>query len=66
MLFVHAEIDAIMLDIHVDFLERIFIEQDIEPLARGQLALGVLGVDPFLAAAKHGFGALGFQLCDNV
>ena len=66
MLFVHAEIDAIMFDIHVDFLERILVEQDIEPLTRGQLALGVLGVDPFLAAAEHGFGALGFQLCDNV
>ena len=46
----HAEIDAIVLDVSVDLLEAAFIEQDIEPLARGQLALGVLGIDAALAA----------------
>lgn len=50
-LILHAEIDAIMLDIHVEFLERSLVEQDLEPLPRGQLALGVLRGDPLLAAA---------------
>jgi len=42
MLFVHAEVGAVMLDIHVHFLEAAFVEQDIQPLARGEAALGVL------------------------
>ena len=45
---VHAEVDAVVLDVHVELLEAAFVEQDLEPLARGQLALGVLRVDPLL------------------
>ena len=37
---------------HVPFLERGRIEKKIEPLARGQLAAGVLSVDALLAAAQ--------------
>jgi hypothetical protein len=37
--------------IHVVFLERALVEQHVEALARGQLALGVLRVDALLAAA---------------
>jgi hypothetical protein len=40
-----------VLDEHVPFLERAFVEQDLEPLARGELALGVLRLDASLAAA---------------
>ncbi len=40
-----------MLDEHVELLKRVFIEQQVDPLARGQLALGVLGRNPTLAAA---------------
>ena len=46
-----------MLDEHVEFLERAFVEQDLEPLARGQPALGVLRVDPLLSAAEPRLGA---------
>jgi hypothetical protein len=48
----HAEIDAVMLDVHVDFFEAARIEQDFKAFACGQLALGVLGVDALLAAPK--------------
>jgi hypothetical protein len=43
-----------MFDIHVDFFKAAFVEQNLEPFARGQLALGVLGIDPLLAAAHPG------------
>jgi hypothetical protein len=36
--FLHAEIGGAMLDIHVELLERAFIEEDFDALARGQLA----------------------------
>ena len=42
---------AAVLDEHVPFLEGIGVEQDFEALARGQLALGVLRLDPARAAA---------------
>jgi hypothetical protein len=41
-----------MLDEHAPFFETADIEQDIEPLARGQLAFAVLRLDPTLAAAQ--------------
>jgi hypothetical protein len=44
-------------DEHVVFLEAAFIEQDIDPLPRGQLALGVLAVDALLPAAQPRFAA---------
>jgi hypothetical protein len=42
-----------MLDIHVELLERT-VEQHVQPFARSQLALGVLGIDPRLSAAHLG------------
>jgi RecA/RadA recombinase len=53
----HAEIDAIVLDVHVDLFERSFVEQDLQPFAGGELALGMLRGDPFLAAARSGGGS---------
>jgi hypothetical protein len=53
-----------MLDIHVHFFEAVFVEQDIEPIARGQLALGVLRGDPLLAPAQPRGGAATFELGD--
>ena len=47
----HAEIDAAVLDIHVELLEGAFVEQELEPLSRGQLAAGMLGLDAFRPAA---------------
>jgi len=39
--------------VHVVFLERALVEKNVEPFARGQLALGVLRVDAVLAAAER-------------
>ena len=48
----HAEVVAAVLDEHVPFLERAGVEQQLDALARGELALGVLRVDALLAAAE--------------
>ena len=45
---------AAMLDEHVEFLERALVEQQLDALARGQLAAGVLRLDALLAAAELG------------
>ena len=42
---VDAEIMGAMLDEHIPFLEGIGVEQNFEPLARGELTAAVLGVD---------------------
>ena len=52
----HAEIGAAMLDEHVVFLEGIGVEQDFQPLARGELALGVLRLDARRRRRLHGRG----------
>ncbi|SRR6266404_3142320 len=46
------EIVAPMLDEHVPLLEGIGVEQQLEPLARGELATAVLGLDAAGAAAR--------------
>ncbi len=43
-----------MLHEHVELLERVVIEQELDALARGELALGVLGGNALLAAAEAG------------
>nr|ART36136.1 B292 [uncultured bacterium] len=48
----HAEIDAVVLDVHVELFEAARIEQDFETLAGGEAALGVLRVDADLSAAQ--------------
>ena len=55
-----------MLDEHVEFLEQIVIEQDVDALARGELALGVLGRDALLAAAEPGAFAAGVETTEDV
>ena len=62
----HAEVGAAVLDEHVPLLERAVVEQQLEALARGQLALGVLRVDALLAAAEARGGALVLELFDDV
>ena len=42
---VDAEIVAAVLDEHVPFLEGTGVEQELEPLARGQLAAAMLRID---------------------
>src|SRR5438270_835766 len=46
-----------MLDEHVELLERTFVEQQLDALPRGQLAAGMLRLDPLLAAAEFCSGA---------
>ena len=65
-LILHAEIGAAMLHEHVVFLEAALIEQHMDPLARRQLALGVLGLDPGLAAADAGAGPFLLQSLDKI
>ena len=48
----HAEVEAAMGDELVELLERAGIEQQLDPLARRQLAGGVLAIEPRLAAAE--------------
>ena len=47
----HAEIDAAVLDKHVELLERALVEKQLDPLARGELAARVLGLDALPPAA---------------
>ena len=62
----HAEIDTVMLYVSIELFEASLIEQDFEPLARGQFAFGMLRIDTLLppahmcgiAAAFH-FGNIG-------
>ena len=49
---VHAEVGAAVLDQGVDLLEGALVEELLDALARGQLALLVLTLDLVLAAAE--------------
>jgi hypothetical protein len=44
-------------DEHVELLKGAFIEENVQPLARGELALGVLSRGASRAAAGNGSGA---------
>src|SRR6185312_2318208 len=65
-LLVDAEIRRAMLDEHIPFLEGARIEEQLQALARGELALGVLGRDAPLAAAEPRRRALVVQLAQTV
>src|SRR5262249_2874447 len=62
----HAEIVAAMLDEQVEFLKRAVIEQKLDPLPRGELALGVLGRNPLFAAAEAGSLPAGVESGEDV
>src|ERR1700737_3203764 len=66
LVLVDAEIMAAMLDEHVPFLEGIGVEQELEPLARGELATAMLGLDAAGATARTGRRPLFFQPAENV
>ena len=66
LLLRHAEIRGAVLDEHVPFLEGAGVEQQLEPLARGELALGVLRLDAPLAAAAACRLALLLELAKNI
>ncbi len=42
------------------------VEQEFDALARGELALGVLGGNALLAAAEAGAFAAGVEACEDV
>ncbi len=62
----HAEVAAAVFDEHVPFLERALVEQQLEPLARRELAFVVLRFDAFWATAQARQFALGFELFKDV
>ncbi|MPN33676.1 hypothetical protein SDC9_181167 [bioreactor metagenome] len=51
---------------HVPLFEAAVIEEQFDALARGELALGVLGVDTLLAATEAGLGTLLVQLANDL
>ena len=62
----HAEIGGAVLDEHVELLERAAVHQELDALARGELAALVLRLDARLAAAGARIGAAVFELVENV
>jgi hypothetical protein len=66
MLLLHTEFGTAMLLEHVELFERALIQQDLDPLTRGQLAFGMLGIDPPLSATHPGRIPTLFQFRQNV
>jgi hypothetical protein len=66
LLLLHAEIGRAVLDEHIELLERAFVEEDFDALARGELAAFVLGLDARLAAAHPGDLAAALQFPKHV
>ena len=64
VLFVHAEVRAAVLHEHIVLLETAFVEKKRNPLAGGQLTLGMLGLNAFLPAAETGLRTPFDQLLD--
>jgi 4-carboxymuconolactone decarboxylase len=55
-----------VLDEHVPLFEGSGVEQDFEPLARGELAPAMLGVDASASTAHPGRCALFFETAENI
>ncbi len=62
LLVLHAEIGAAVGYEHVEFFERPFVQQQIDPFTGSELATGVLRIDALLPPAKAGFFATVFEL----
>src|SRR5262249_26212719 len=62
----HAELGRAVLDEHVELLERTLIHEELDALARGELAALVLHLDARLAAALARLRAPRFELVDDV
>ena len=65
LVVLHAEVDAAVLDEHVPLFEGAFVEQHLQALARGELALVVLRVDALFATAQAG-AARFFSSCSRM
>jgi len=55
-----------VLDEHVPLFEGVVVQQQLDALARRELALGVLRIDALLPAAQARQGALLLQLLQDV
>src|SRR3546814_16554757 len=53
-----------MFDIGIELRERSLVEQQVEPFARGELALRMLRIDALLPAPQRGGGAAAFHFGD--
>ncbi len=62
----HAELGRAVLDEHVELLERALVHQQVDALARGELAALVLRLDARRAAAFARLGAALFELVDDL
>ena len=62
----HPEIGAAVLHEHVPLFEAAFVEQQLDALPGGELALPVLGVDAALTPAEAGRVALLVQHADYI
>ena len=58
---VEAEIAATVHDKLADFLETVFVQQQLNAFAGGQFAFFVLGFYPFFSAAQQGFGVFSVE-----
>src|SRR5262249_3157811 len=63
---VHAEVAGAVFDEHVELFERALVEQQLEPLARGELAALVLRLDAVLAAAHARMRPPPLEFFENV
>ena len=62
----HAEIGTPVFHEHVPFLERPFVEQNLDTFARRKLAFGMLRLDPALSTAQPGASAHVFKALNDV
>src|SRR5215469_5471405 len=66
LLLVHAEVDAAVLDEHVELLERALVHQELDALACRQLAALVLRLDAHLATAEPRVVAPHLELFEDI
>jgi hypothetical protein len=66
LLLLHAEVGTAMGDEAIDLDEAARVEQQVEPLARGELAGRVLLLDTNFAAALEGLGVERLELRDGI
>src|SRR5262245_28339745 len=66
LLLLHAEIDAAVLDEHVELLEGAFVQQKLDAFARRELAAPMLRVDALLSTAELGIGTPFRKLFENL
>ena len=64
--FFHTKFGAAVRHEHIEFFKAAFIKQQINTLARGQLAFGVLRGDTALATSHAGLITAGLKFTQNI